>query len=370
MGTKNVPVALLDQYLGQLNLEVVLGRAAIAQQLHTFHEKIWHRAEATNAHTTLSKPTPADRAVDSWTSKGCEGSWSRCHRTPRRHLFTPYKVSGGPDRDTRFMRYRVTSGHYVESGISFKITDDWLRAGNAHRALKQSWVGQTSFSEIPEYIEETALPMPGGLSSLGALRPRDVHRPPVLHLPQAVRVLPVQQHAADPLPAVPPFAVDVPREVRDSSGEQDRECIFSKPEVPEFKWISASFSARASSTLRDPPLLLCGGSYLSRRLGDRRVRSETFTPCLGLSSSRADPSRVSEPPLRGAHRYNDITDHPCGRRARYRARVRGGVLRSRGDMAGRPLDGVSRHRRWQWANRRLNTARPAWLKSHPCGESS
>ena len=35
MGTKNVPVALLDQYLGQLNLEVVGCRAAIAQQLHT-----------------------------------------------------------------------------------------------------------------------------------------------------------------------------------------------------------------------------------------------------------------------------------------------------------------------------------------------
>jgi hypothetical protein len=47
------------------------------------------------------------------------------------------------------MRYRVTSGHYVESGISFKITDDWLRAGNAHRALKESWVGQTCISEIP-----------------------------------------------------------------------------------------------------------------------------------------------------------------------------------------------------------------------------
>jgi hypothetical protein len=104
MGTKNVAVALLDQYLGQLNLEVVRGRAAIVQQLHTVEEKTRHRAEATNARANLSKPTPAERAVDSWTSKGCEGSWSRCHRTPRRHLFTPYKVSGGLDWETRFMR--------------------------------------------------------------------------------------------------------------------------------------------------------------------------------------------------------------------------------------------------------------------------
>ena len=229
----------MDQYLGQLNLEVVRGRAAIAQQLHTFHEKTRHRAEATNAHTTLSKPTPAERAVDSWTSWGCEGPWSRCHRTPRRHLLTPYKVSGGPDRETRFMRYRVTSGHYVESGVSFKITDDWLCARNAHRALKQSWVGQTSFNEIPEYIEETVLPVPGGLSSLGALRPRDVQRPPVLQLPQAVRVQPERHRVLDPLPAVPPLGVDVPREVRDSSGK----CISSKLGGPRFKWISARAGA-------------------------------------------------------------------------------------------------------------------------------
>ena len=63
------------------------------------------------------------------------------------------------------MRYRVTNGHYVESGISFKITDDWFRAGNAHRALKESWVGHTSFTEIPEYIEETVAPLIGGISS-------------------------------------------------------------------------------------------------------------------------------------------------------------------------------------------------------------
>ena len=40
MWTKNVAVALLDQYLGQLNLEVVAGRAAIAQQLHNLIESM------------------------------------------------------------------------------------------------------------------------------------------------------------------------------------------------------------------------------------------------------------------------------------------------------------------------------------------
>ena len=38
MGTKHIAVALLDQYLEQLNLQVVAGRAAIAQQLHGLGE--------------------------------------------------------------------------------------------------------------------------------------------------------------------------------------------------------------------------------------------------------------------------------------------------------------------------------------------
>ena len=39
MGTKNIAVALLDQYLGQLDLEVVGGRAAIAQQFHLLEDE-------------------------------------------------------------------------------------------------------------------------------------------------------------------------------------------------------------------------------------------------------------------------------------------------------------------------------------------
>ena len=112
----------------------------------------------------LDKRVPANRfvkhsaeckGVDSWCSKGEAGDWSRRHRTPRRALFTPYKVAGGPDREIRMKRYRVTTGTYVENGQNFKITDDWLKPGNAHRLLKLSWTGTTKFQEIPEYIEET-----------------------------------------------------------------------------------------------------------------------------------------------------------------------------------------------------------------------
>ena len=38
MGTENVTIALLDQYLDQLNLEVAGGRGATSQQLHNLAE--------------------------------------------------------------------------------------------------------------------------------------------------------------------------------------------------------------------------------------------------------------------------------------------------------------------------------------------
>ena len=107
----------------------------------------------------------------------------RRHRTPRRFLLNPYKVAGGPDRETRSKRYRVTTGTYVTSGKSFKVTDDWLRASNAHRLLEESWTGTAVFNELPDYIEESIIPekiesgsIRGGVSFLGPLQPlEDVH---------------------------------------------------------------------------------------------------------------------------------------------------------------------------------------------------
>ena len=173
------------------------------------------------------------------------------------------------------MRYRVTSGHYVKSGISFKITDDSLRAGNAHRALKESWVRQTSFNEIPEYIEETVLPVPGGLFSLGLLRP------PALPIPRPVRVQPERHVKLDPLPVIVHIPEVEPRGVR----EFPEVCA----EVPTVITIFTKCTYCITRT-RDPPLPRAGGSYFSRRLRERRVRGYLFTPRLGSSSSGADPS--------------------------------------------------------------------------------
>ena len=76
MGTKNVAVALLDQYLDQLNLEVVGGRAAIAQQLHSLEDERQPLQCDTNADTLIPtvKRTPAERGVDSWSCGGRQGA--------------------------------------------------------------------------------------------------------------------------------------------------------------------------------------------------------------------------------------------------------------------------------------------------------
>ena len=80
----------------------------------------------------------------------------------------PFKVAGGPDRETRLKRYRVTTGTYIADGESFKVTDDWLQRANTHRLFKGSWTGTTKVVELLDYIEESVLR--GGASSLGALR--------------------------------------------------------------------------------------------------------------------------------------------------------------------------------------------------------
>ena len=158
--TKNVPVTLLEQYLGQLNIYFADGRAAVAQQLHAL--VITHPgggallskdgcqgkasgptapevgvvlagagadAEDERAGAPPSNPglcpvdsrgggvkrrvrtkTPAERGVESWMNYGEEGIWKRAHRTPRWALFTPHRVAGGPGREVVVGGRRTTIG--------------------------------------------------------------------------------------------------------------------------------------------------------------------------------------------------------------------------------------------------------------------
>ena len=66
MGTKHIAIALFDQYLEQLSLEVARGRAAIAQQLHRLAEGDRQSTCATNGCTTILTKTivpPAEKSI-------------------------------------------------------------------------------------------------------------------------------------------------------------------------------------------------------------------------------------------------------------------------------------------------------------------
>ena len=91
MGTKHIAAALMDQYLQQLTLEVVEGRAAIAQHLHAIDpgdsqaedgracdfEITVNRHAMNLRRNKIPKSAAADRHVDSWSATGAGGSWVR-----------------------------------------------------------------------------------------------------------------------------------------------------------------------------------------------------------------------------------------------------------------------------------------------------
>ena len=93
-----------------------------------------------------SKKKPAsERHVDSWDESGEHGRWVRVHRTPRRSLFTPHRVAGGPSASDCLSTKRVTKGTYIRSGISFEVIDDYSVEGDSHRMLEGAWLGITEF---------------------------------------------------------------------------------------------------------------------------------------------------------------------------------------------------------------------------------
>ena len=84
----------------------------------------------------------AHGVVDKWELEDKE--WAVCvHQRPRREMFTPLRVSGGPSVKG-LLHARVTIGQYVDNGESFRFVDSWASRGSAHRLLPSPWVGTTS----------------------------------------------------------------------------------------------------------------------------------------------------------------------------------------------------------------------------------
>jgi len=100
----------------------------------------------------VRRSSPETRCVDSWARGGDGGVWVRAHRTPRRALFTPYKVAAGPNDDIKLSKVRVTRGKYLDNGESFEIIDDFSNVADSHRILRAGWLGETEFRDSSEVI--------------------------------------------------------------------------------------------------------------------------------------------------------------------------------------------------------------------------
>ena len=209
LGTKNVPVALLEQYLGQLSVYFETGRAAVAQHLHALREnglagahpadgdllpgkvggKAVSRARASPEVGDLlawvvggskrgsRQRSAEERCVDSWLASGENGMWKRAHRTPRRALFTPHRVSGGPTRDIMMCTRRTTRGTYVGTGVGFVVTDDYADPNAAHKVMPNAWVGTTEFEEDNAQVKDVGKLKAGDLLILAPSERRSVVAP-------------------------------------------------------------------------------------------------------------------------------------------------------------------------------------------------
>ena len=90
---------------------------------------------------------------DAWVTRE-NGKWERRHAIPRRALFTPFKVPGGPSKNVQFQYLRLTVGRYVNTGEDFRIVDNWSQPENAHIMLAGSWVGTTTYREAADFLVE------------------------------------------------------------------------------------------------------------------------------------------------------------------------------------------------------------------------
>ena len=62
-------------------------------------------------------------------------------------MLTPRRVSGGPGRDIKLEKARITIGTFVASGERFKIEDQYTEPRAAHMMFEHAWVGTWEFRE-------------------------------------------------------------------------------------------------------------------------------------------------------------------------------------------------------------------------------
>ena len=160
--TKHLTSQKVAKYVNTMNMTFEEGRATKAAQLHSTIKRNGvqgldnfqniDRAMSSIGNGKLSSWADIRSAAndvrggDRWKCRGHGGAWCRWHITPRKTLFTPYRVSKGPGKDLRFNPSRLTVG-VTRSGECFELVDNWNKSENQHRNVGEPWIGYTVFTQ-------------------------------------------------------------------------------------------------------------------------------------------------------------------------------------------------------------------------------
>ena len=170
--TKHLTSILIDKNIRRMHMKFQEGRASEAAQLHALNGRPEHKeSEMSNedagidrAMMSIGQKTSESwsriraaandaRGGDRWKTRGAGGIWHRWHVTPRRTLFTPFRVAKGPGKDVPMKHNRLTVG-ITKDGEHFEVVDDWSLPKNSHRKIDTPWIGYTVFAEEREDVRD------------------------------------------------------------------------------------------------------------------------------------------------------------------------------------------------------------------------
>ena len=82
-----------------------------------------HGEDGRRAWSEIRRAANDNRGGDRWKSRGDAGAWFRIQLTPRKRLFTPYRVAKGPSKDLNLKSSRFACGVY-QDGTKFEFYDE------------------------------------------------------------------------------------------------------------------------------------------------------------------------------------------------------------------------------------------------------
>jgi hypothetical protein len=135
--TKHLSFEVMAKHVEKLYFNLNKDRAKTAPKLALVSD-----VDPAAAVLTVSKP-----GIDmAWGEQKSQPTNTivRQHVKPRKALFTPLRVAGAPPARS-LASMRLTKGTFLSSGQAFQVVDNWTARAEAHRELREPWIGSTSF---------------------------------------------------------------------------------------------------------------------------------------------------------------------------------------------------------------------------------